>query len=121
MSEDVARYTQVENNRGNAYTNPEAAMRDRLMQLKDLLLWDRIMSERWTGQVEVVDVRIKETPDGQDPYLIMVKGYDAEGTPVIAFHSGGTVLEGLASCARRLKAGQMKWRPDEYRIKAHGS
>jgi hypothetical protein len=101
--------------RGRNQVKAERAAEELLHSIKDILLWDRVMSDRWSGEIEVHDVRVKVREDGQDPYLVVVKGCDGEGTPVICFHSGGSVTGALASAARRLRAGNMKWKVDEWR------
>jgi hypothetical protein len=79
----------------------------------DISLWYQILSTRWQGEIEVYDVRAKITENGQDPWLFIVKGTSGDGSLVIAFHSDGDFLVGLASLARRLAKGHMKWREDK--------
>lgn len=44
---------------------------------------------------------------------MMVKAV-IDGDPVIAFHSGRTMVECIRTWAARLNAGKITWREDEY-------
>lgn len=48
-------------------------------------------------------------------FLITVRGVDADGAPVVAFHGSPDLGEALRGLQNRLLNGSLRWRPDEYR------
>jgi hypothetical protein len=95
-------------------------VRRRLVEVKDILLLDRVFSELWRGEVELVDMRVKATRGGQDPYLVVLRGIGPDGTPLVSFHSGGTPIDALAGAARRVAHGTLKWKIDEWKVNNNG-
>lgn len=80
----------------------------------DIDLWTHITGSNWNGRVTVYEIRITEKDDAQDRWLFVVKGIDEEGTPVVGFHGAGDIVGGMASLARRLQHGNVKWRRDDW-------
>lgn len=64
--------------------------------------------------VELVGMSIRGPQFRGGEYLIVLRGLDEEGLPIVAFHSAldmGEVLRGVES---RLRNGSLKWRKDEF-------
>lgn len=64
--------------------------------------------------VQVIGFSIRGPQYRDGEYLVVARGLDEEGAPVVAFHSAldiGEVLRGLES---RLRNGTLRWRPDEF-------
>jgi len=80
----------------------------------DIADWTDVLTGGVIAGVEPYDVRIKHTPDGDEPLLLIVKAYNADGAPLVAFHAGRNVLDILAGAMRRMRNGTIKWRNDDY-------
>lgn len=53
------------------------------------------------------------SPEGGE-FLIVLRAFDPDGTPVVAFHSALELQEALGGLETRLDNGSLRWRPDEY-------
>ncbi len=53
---------------------------------------------------------------GASDTLIIWKGEEADGTPVVAFTSGDEILTALSKGIRKIMDGSLKWRVDEWRM-----
>jgi hypothetical protein len=84
------------------------------LRLFDLWDWVGWLQGEVIGGHEIYEVRITASTQGDDPLLMVIKAWDTEGAPVVGFHGGGHILEMLASAARRVRNGTIKWRADEY-------
>lgn len=80
---------------------------------------ERVTSVRWTGQVELIGIKLKLAASDEMETLVVCTGQDTDGTPVVGFHSAIGPLEALGGAMRRVASGNMKWKADEYR--ANGS
>lgn len=78
-------------------------------------LFDHIASSSWRGEVELTGFSARAPQQYSGEWLVVVRGVDGEGGPVVAFHSAVGCAEAVAGAARRIKAGNMKWKVDEYR------
>ncbi len=76
---------------------------------------DRMSFHGYTGQVEILAVRVKLGILDRDESLCIVTGTDEEGLPVVGFTSALSPGEALTGALNRIENGQMKWREDEYR------
>ena len=57
-------------------------------------------------------VRAPQSEGGE--LLAVVKGFDAEGTPCVAFHSAFGLGDLMRGVAGRLRNGTLKWKIDQY-------
>ncbi len=82
--------------------------------VKGLMHLDHILSNSWSGSVDLTSIKMKLPSDERTETLIILLGTDGEGTPVVAFHSGLGAAEALAGALTRMANGKLKWRIDEY-------
>lgn len=57
---------------------------------------------------------VKAPPEERGEYLLVLRGLDPEGVPVVSFTSATTLEECFRSAVARMRNGQMRWREDEY-------
>lgn len=56
-----------------------------------------------------------KAPKGEgEELLIVIRGIDADGMPVVAFHSAFSLSEAVRGLAARLNNGTLRWRPDDF-------
>lgn len=60
-----------------------------------------------------ISLRAPQTPGGD--YLLTLRGQDADGSPVVAFHGSPDLGDAFRGAHNRLMNGSLKWRKDEYR------
>lgn len=65
--------------------------------------------------VDVVGFSVKGPQQRGDEVLIVVRGFDAEGAPVVAFHSAYTTIDAIRGLAARLNNGTLQWKADKFR------
>ena len=70
-----------------------------------------------TESLDVVpeDVKIRFATYGGGEHLAIVRGTDREGRPVVAFHSGESVIGLMIGVQVKLDAGELNWKPDKFR------
>ena len=75
---------------------------------------DHIDSSGWRGNVELrgLSLRVPQQVGGE--WLVVIRGLDHEGGPVVAFHSALGGAEALAGAVERMSNGSLKWKPDDY-------
>lgn len=104
--------------------NPVEEHRQRVIRLakegEGVALYDHIMSEHWRGQIEVLSLSLRAPQSRGGEFLVVLRGLDEEGAPVVAFHSAGSAGEALAGAARRVQSGHIRWKPDAYRSGSGG-
>lgn len=76
--------------------------------------WQDYFAGDMPGGLEMVDLRIKATPDGDTPLLMVIRARGVDGRRVVAFQAGSHILDVLASAARRVANASIKWRDDRY-------
>jgi hypothetical protein len=64
--------------------------------------------------VQLTGFSVRGPRDRGDEFLVVVRGTDEEGMPVVGFSSALDLGEALRGVVSRLDNGSMKWRPDEY-------
>lgn len=64
--------------------------------------------------VDVVGLTIRGPRAAGDDILVVVKGLDADGKKVVAFHNGTHLPGTLMALAARLDNGSLRWRDDEF-------
>ncbi len=67
----------------------------------------------WSVDIEGFSIRTPLAQHGE--YLLVLKGIDGEGGPVVAFHSATSLSDLFCGAANRLGNGTFKWRVDEFR------
>lgn len=80
-----------------------------------ITLFDHITSTSWTGQVELSGLSVRVPEQWFGSYLVVLRGTDGSGTPVVSFHSATGFSEALAGAAQRMSNGKLTWREDEFR------
>jgi len=63
-------------------------------------------------QVHGFSVKPPQAEGGE--FLLVLRGLDGEGAPVVAFHSATELCEVFSGVANRLANGSLVWRPDQY-------
>jgi len=66
-------------------------------------------------QVEVTGFSVRAPLVQHGEYLMVIKGTDEAGGPIVAFHSSTSLADLFTGCANRLVNGSLKWRDDEFR------
>ena len=61
----------------------------------------------------VYNIQARAGVSDEQDVLLLVKGVGEEG-PEIAFHTGRTMVEALLSYPARLRAGKVKFKPDDF-------
>lgn len=64
--------------------------------------------------VQVIGLTIRGPQFRGGEYLVVIRGLDEEGAPVVAFHSALDIGEVVRGVESRLKNGTLKWRADEF-------
>lgn len=64
--------------------------------------------------VGLVSLSIRGPRHEGDEILMVIRGLDQDGQPVVAFHSGYTLGDAIRGVAGRLNNGSLRWREDEY-------
>lgn len=67
-----------------------------------------------TLQVEPTGFTVRGPRSRGDEILVVVRGVDHEGAPVVAFHGAYSLEEALLGLAARLGNGTLKWREDQF-------
>lgn len=67
------------------------------------------------GDVEIGAFRVRCPQYESGPWLVIMLGVSADGTPMVAFHEADTLEMLFAGMLNRWMAKQFKWRVDEYR------
>jgi hypothetical protein len=65
--------------------------------------------------VEVTGLSVRGPRVRGDEFLVVVKGLDEAGLPVVAFHSAMELGEALRGVEARISNGTLKWRADEFK------
>jgi hypothetical protein len=64
--------------------------------------------------VDVTGFSIRGPRGRGDEFLVVVKGLDESGQPLVAFHSAMELGECLRGVEARISNGTLKWRSDEF-------
>jgi hypothetical protein len=64
--------------------------------------------------VEIQGFSIKPPQAEGGEFLLVLRGLDGEGRPVVAFHSATELCEVFAAVMNRLRNGTLTWRPDQF-------
>lgn len=80
-----------------------------------LLGLDHLFSADWRGEVELNGLSLRPPRGDSNEFLVVLRGIDHEGGPMVAFHSSVTAIEALAGAIERMQSGTLKWKPDAYR------
>jgi hypothetical protein len=64
--------------------------------------------------VDVASFSVRGPRKPGDDILVTLRGFDGEGTPVVAFFGGASLGAIFVSIDRMLYNGIVKWRPDQY-------
>jgi hypothetical protein len=80
-----------------------------------IMLYDHVCSAYWRGSYEITGLSLRAPQTEGGEFLVVVRGFDHEGAPVVGFHSALSAGEALAGAARRLADGTIKFKPDAYR------
>jgi hypothetical protein len=75
-------------------------------------LSDRMEDFDMADGVRVDSVQIKATPNGDAPYLCIMKGRDGENRPVVVFAGGDSAKGALDNMVFRAQERGLKWRDD---------
>ena len=67
--------------------------------------------ERSNSEVTSINIRLGDGA-GKEP-LVVVKGRDGDGRPVIAFSAGSTAMSALETALERFSNNTLKWREDK--------
>ena len=62
-----------------------------------------------------LDIRIKVADIIGGSHLAIIRGFDGEGRPIVAFHSSEDILGCLSGLYAKLLEGTIKWKPDQFR------
>lgn len=90
-------------------------------QSESELLQDAIrgISKALMGQrdllVDLTGISMRAPKDTGEELLLVIRGVDAEGMHVVAFHSAFSLAEALRGLAARLSNGTLRWREDGFR------
>lgn len=92
------------------------ALQQMLLRIGDGVgLVDHIASSSYRGMYEFAGLSLRPPKEVSGEWLCVLKAFDAEGTPVVAFHSAHGGAECLASAIKRFADGQLKFKLDSYR------
>lgn len=100
---------------GNTVQSQRAFEEQQLKYGIGLTLFDHICSSSWRGEVEVTGFSVRPPQSIGGEWLVVARGIDGEGTPVVAFHSALGVGEAVAGMSGRIQHGNIKWRVDGFR------
>ena len=64
--------------------------------------------------VEVTGLSVRAPDEARPEFFLVIRGLDAEGAPVVAFHSAFSLDEAFVGLEARLLNGSLRWRVDEY-------
>lgn len=64
--------------------------------------------------VDVTGFSVRGPTELRDEFLIVMRGIDHEGAPVVAFHGSFHLDDAICGVQSRLRNGTLKWRPDEF-------
>lgn len=69
---------------------------------------------RPVGGIELVGLSLRAPTRENPEYLVTLRGLDADGQPLVAFHSAMTLGDALAGAVNRQLNGGLKWKPDKW-------
>lgn len=64
--------------------------------------------------VSLVGLSIRPPREEGGEFLLVLRGVDQEGLPLVGFCSASSLEETFRSAVSRLRNGSMKWRADEF-------
>lgn len=79
-----------------------------------LMLLDHITSTNWRGQVLLTGLSMRCPLEERGEFLVVLKGEDSDGAPVVGFHGAFSASEALVGAVERMNNGTIKWRIDQY-------
>lgn len=62
---------------------------------------------------EIQELRIRLPQDDGQGYLVVIKALSEKGK-IVGFHDGTTLTDALLGALRRLKQGNVRFKPDEW-------
>jgi len=80
-----------------------------------LTRFEHICSRHWRGEVEVLGFSVRPPKENSAERLVIVRGVEGQGTPVVAFHSAIGLGEAVAGASGRIANGHIEWKLDSYR------
>jgi len=95
------------------YQDAEDSRRLRAVNL--VLYLEGCFTGAYSPSYEVVGLSVRPPNREKDDFLVVLRGLDAEGAPVVAFHGALSLLDALAGAGERLRNGTLTWRADEFR------
>lgn len=102
---------------GNAYESARLLAERVHAWGQAVMSYDYIYSVAWRGEVDIEGLSLRSPRAEGGEWLCTLRGFDSDGTPVVAFHSALSAIEALAGAGERWRQGTLKWRVDEYRTK----
>lgn len=67
-----------------------------------------------TTDKEYVGMSVRFPRTEGDDYLATLRALDSDGQPIVCFHGAYNLLELLIGLRKRIDAGTLKWKPDEW-------
>lgn len=64
--------------------------------------------------VQVTGLSVRPPRYEGDETLVVLRGEDEAGLPLVAFHSAYMLTDAIAGCWTRHKNGTLKWREDSF-------
>jgi len=86
----------------------------RLRAARNVLYLEGCFTEVFSPSIELVGISIRPPNREKTDFLIVLRGVDHDGSPVVAFHGATGLLDALAGAGERLRNGTLSWRPDAY-------
>jgi hypothetical protein len=68
----------------------------------------------FTPMVEVVGLSVRAPTVDKPDFLVVLRGLDGEGAPVVAFHGADDLIGALGGAGERLRNGTLNWRLDQF-------
>lgn len=65
---------------------------------------------------EVVGLSVRPPKEDGGEFLITVRGFGSDGTPLVAFHAAFSLSDGFRGLEARLRNGSLGWKIDEWRM-----
>lgn len=81
---------------------------------RSVCLLDHIDSPHWRGEVVLTGLSLRVAKEEYGEALVVLRGIDGEGAPVVGFHSSVGAADALAGAMARMQQGTITWRLDDY-------
>ena len=107
--------SQKSNSNGRMYSK-SSGLEERFQIIgAGVMRYDHLFSSSWRGDVELSGLSLREPQRENGEFLVVLRGFAQDGTPMVAFHSSLSAPEALAGAAERMANGTLKWKIDGYR------